>query len=206
MARYHIVSMSLLYSPTSAADRSRFHNRAATIGSGHSRSLHTFVLQRSRTNFSAQRVTTEIVSMSPPLQSGLGFGMVARNRPQSQLLSRVEAHFHLGIHSRRVAALDRGLIAELRPRHRLAELRAAVQLRNLTFLADDDFAASRSAPGFPQGRGQDGGTLDQQSALFFRRNGDCRRFLLLAPRILLLLCVGKGHDLGHPQYGCRGCG
>src|SRR6266852_6070657 len=72
------------------------------------------------------------------------------------LLSRVEAHLHLGIHSDRVAAPDRGLITELRPSHGLAELRAAIELRNLSCLVDDDSAASRSARGFPKGRGQDG--------------------------------------------------
>ena len=79
-----------------------------------------------------------------------------------------------------------GLITELRPRHGLAELRAAVELRNLAFFVDDDFAAGRSARGFPKGRGQDGGTLDQESALFVRRNGDFRRFLVRGLGIFLL--------------------
>jgi len=89
-----------------------------------------------------------------------------RSEPASRpLLSRVEAHFHLAIHSDRVAAPGRGLITELRPRHGLAELRAAVELRNLAFLVDDDFAASRSARGFPKGPGcQEGLTLAQLRA------------------------------------------
>jgi hypothetical protein len=70
-------------------------------------------------------------------------------RTISPLLSRVEAHFHFGIHSRRVAALDRGLITELRPRHGLAQLRAAVELGNFAFLVDNHFAAGRSPRGFP---------------------------------------------------------
>src|ERR1700693_1629574 len=124
------------------------------------------------------------------------------------LLSRVEAHFHLGIHSDRVAALGRGLITELRPRHRLAELRAAVELRDLAFLVDDAFAASRSARGFPKGRDQHRGALDQESALFVRRNGDFRRVLLLGSGVLRLFRriggAGSGLDPGHQEYGPGG--
>jgi len=45
-------------------------------------------------------------------------------RQPGELLSRIEAHFNLGAHLDGVAALDRGLITELSPRHSLTELRA----------------------------------------------------------------------------------
>src|ERR1700683_5634584 len=103
-------------------------------------------------NSAAEQNTSTGSFMIRPLSRNPGHPirwLLARTRTtgaaSSPLLSRVEAHFHLGIHFDRVAALDHGLIPELRPRHRLAELRAAVELRNLAVLADDDFAVSRSA-------------------------------------------------------------
>ena len=67
------------------------------------------------------------------------------------LLSRFEAHFNLGFHFDGVAALDRGLITKLRPRHTLTELRAGFEFRDLPFRVDDDFATEPFPPRAPKG-------------------------------------------------------
>src|ERR1700722_10570764 len=97
MARYHIVSMSLLYSPTSAADRSRFHNRAATIGSGHSRSLHTFVLQRSGT----LTLLTRFQLLKQPLRK-VSKIRIAAFRREPKMLGRGNLVAFVGEHSAQV--------------------------------------------------------------------------------------------------------
>src|SRR5580658_10497040 len=95
------------------------------------------------------------------------------------LLSRLEAHFHLGFHFDRVAPLNCGLITKLRPRHTLTELRARFEFQNSPFLVDDEFAANRSPRGRPKGRGLNGRTLNQKSALFICRYSDFRDVLSL---------------------------
>src|ERR1035438_8080774 len=85
-------------------------------------------------------------------------------------LSRFEAHCNLGSHCDGVPALDRWLITKLRPLHSLTELHAGCELSDFPFRVDDDFAANRPPRGLPQGRGLNGRTLNQKSALFIRSN------------------------------------
>ena len=100
-------------------------------------------------------------------------------------LSRFEAHFNFGAHFDGVAALDWGLITELRPRHTLTELRAGFEVGDLPLLVDNDFAANRSPLGLPKGCGLNGRSLTQKSALFIRRNRDFGDVLVLRRGVFL---------------------
>jgi len=70
-------------------------------------------------------------------------------RAGRDLFSRLEADCHLGPHLYRAPALHRRLIAELRPGHRLAQLRAGFQFRYFALGIDEELAADHSAGGLP---------------------------------------------------------
>ena len=77
------------------------------------------------------------------------------------LLQWFEAHFHFRSNFDGVPALDRGLIAELGPRHNLAELCAGFKFSDLSVRVDDEFAARGAPFGLPKRCGQNCRTFNQ---------------------------------------------
>src|SRR5258708_7165630 len=119
--------------------------------------------------------------------------------PSRLLLSRLEANLNLGSHFDGVAAPNRRLITELRPRNGFTELHPGFKRSNFSFRAYDHFAANRCARGLPKGRGLHSRTFHQERALFVPGNRDFGNVLPLA-RSAFLRFRGIGAVLGSDRF------